>query len=325
MDTDGRYLFLNPVAVKDPEMRNWMIGKTDAEFFIKRGKDLGLADRRRELFLQLMQTKQQVEWEEEMITRTGEKEILLRKMFPVPDEQGTIKMVIGYGINITERKEIEEQVLRSEKRYRDLFNYSQALICTHELNGKIITTNPAILHALQYTEAEMIGKSIKDFIPLAQQHVFETNYLNVINKNGRSQGVFSVLNKSGKKIYLLYQNYKVEEPGLEPYIIGFSQDITQRILAEQELMHAKKLTENSAAAKKAFLATMSHEIRTPMNGILGIAALMAKTNLDNEQKNYLGIIQDSANNLLNIINDILDLEKIEAGKNATGRNTIYDC
>ena len=87
-----------------------------------------------------------------MTTRTGEKEILLRKMFPVPDEQGTIKMVIGYGINITERKEIEEQVLRSEKRYRDLFNYSQALICTHELNGKIITTNPAILHALQYTE-----------------------------------------------------------------------------------------------------------------------------------------------------------------------------
>ena len=56
MDTDGRYLFLNPVAVKDPEMRNWMIGKTDAEFFLKRGKDLGLADRRRELFLHLMQT-----------------------------------------------------------------------------------------------------------------------------------------------------------------------------------------------------------------------------------------------------------------------------
>ena len=141
----------------------------------------------------------------------------------------------------------------------------------------------------------MIGKSIKDFIPIAQQGVFETNYLDVINKNGRSQGVFSVLNKSGKKIYLLYQNYKVEEPGLEPYIIGFSQDITQRILAEQELMHAKKLTEDSAAAKKAFLATMSHEIRTPMNGILGVAALMAKTSLDTEQKNYLGIIQDAAN------------------------------
>ena len=314
LDTDGRYLFLNPVAVKDPDMRNWMIGKTDEEYFIKRGKDLAIADRRRALFLQLMQTKQQVEWEEEMTDRNGEKEILLRKMFPVPDEQGTIKMVIGYGLNITERKKIEELVIRSEKRYRDLFNYSQALICTHALNGKILTINPAILHAMQYTEAEMIGKSIKDFIPLEQQSQFERNYLDVINKNGRSQGVFSVLNKAGKKIYLLYQNYKVEEPDLEPYIIGFSQDITQRILAEQELMHAKKITEDSAAAKKAFLANMSHEIRTPMNGILGIAALMAKTSLDKEQQNYLGMIQDSASNLLAIVNDILDLEKIEAGK-----------
>ena len=62
------------------------------------------------------------------------------------------------------------------------------------------------------------------------------------------------------------------------------------------------------------MANMSHEIRTPMNGILGVAALMAKTILDKEQQHYLGIIQDAANNLLAIVNDILDLEKIEAGK-----------
>ncbi|MEP7279272.1 MAG: ATP-binding protein [Bacteroidota bacterium] len=313
-DTDGHYVFLNPLVVKDPDTRNWMIGKTDEEYCVKRGKDMAIADRRKELFQKLMQTKKEVEWEEATIDENGKKEIFLRKMFPVPDEQGAIKMVIGYGLNITERKEIEEQVIRSEKRYRDLFNYSQALICTHDLNGKIITTNPAILHTLQYTEAEMTGKNIKDFIPLQQQPQFEKNYLDVINKNGRSQGVFSVLNKMGKKIYLLYQNYKMEEPGIEPYIIGFSQDVTQRILAEQELMNAKKLSEESAQLKKAFLANMSHEIRTPMNGILGVAALMAKTPLDKEQQNYLGIIQDAANNLLAVVNDILDLEKIEAGK-----------
>ncbi len=314
LDTDGRYLFLNPIAVKDPAMRNWMIGKTDEEYVAKRGKDKSIADRRKTVFTQLLQTKRQVEWEEEMINAAGEKEIFLRKLFPVPDEQGAIKMVIGYGLNITERKNIEDQVQINEKRYRDIFNYSQALICTHELNGKILTTNPAILHALQYTEAEMIGRSIKDFIPLEQQGQFESNYLDVINKSGRSQGVFSVVNKAGKKIYLLYQNYKVEEPGAKPYIIGFSQDITQRILAEQELMHAKKTTEDSAAAKKTFLANMSHEIRTPMNGILGLAALLAKTTLNAEQQSYLSIIQDSASNLLAIVNDILDLEKIEAGK-----------
>jgi len=104
LDTDGHYLFLNPVAVRDPEMRNWMIGKTDEEYCKRWGKDMAIADRRKILFRQLMDTKQQVEWEEEMVNKNGEKEILLRKMFPVPDEQGAIKMVIGYGINITERK-----------------------------------------------------------------------------------------------------------------------------------------------------------------------------------------------------------------------------
>ena len=314
LDTGGRYVYLNPYAVADPEVRNWMIGKTNEEYCRHRGKSMSIAARRDALLQEVLNTKQPVEWEEEMTNRNGQKEILLRKMFPVPDEQGVIKMIIGYGINITERKRIDEQVVRSEKRYRDLFNYSQALICTHELNGIIMSANPAILHAMQYSEAEMIGRSIKEFIPIAQQAIFETNYLDVINKNGRSQGVFSVLNKTGKKIYLLYQNYKVEEPGKEAYIIGFSQDITQRILAEQELMQAKKLSEESIQTKKTFLANMSHEIRTPMNGILGIAAIMAKTPLNKEQQNYISVIQDAANNLLAVVNDILDLEKIEAGK-----------
>jgi PAS domain S-box-containing protein len=314
LDTAQRYLFLNPVAIGDPSVRSWLIGKTDEDYFRMRGKDMAIANRRKELFQQLMQTKQQVEWEEESVNKKGEKEIHLRKMYPVPDEKGEVKMVIGYGMNITERKKIEEQVQLSEKRYRDLFNYSQALICTHALNGKLISVNPAAQHALQYTEAEMVGKSIKEFVPLEQQSQFEANYLDVINTNGRSQGVFSVISKSGKKIYLLYQNYKVEEHGLEPYVIGFSQDITQRILAEQELLQAKKITEDSARAKETFLANMSHEIRTPMNGVLGIAGLLAKTVLDNQQQNYLKVIQDSANNLLAIVNDILDLEKIEAGK-----------
>ena len=313
-DTGHRYLFLNPVAIGDPSVRNWLIGKTDEDYFRMRGKDMTMANHRKALFQQLMETKQQVEWEEESINKKGEKEIHLRKMFPVPDEKGEVKMVIGYGMNITERKEIEEKVQLSEKRYRDLFNYSQALICTHALNGKLISVNPATQHALQYTQEEMVGKSIREFVPLEQQSQFDTNYLAVINKNGRSQGVFSVISKSGKKIYLLYQNYKVEEPGLEAYIIGFSQDITQRILAEQELLQAKKITEDSAKAKETFLANMSHEIRTPMNGILGIAGLLGKTTLDAQQQNYLKIIQDSANNLLAIVNDILDLEKIEAGK-----------
>jgi CheY-like chemotaxis protein/nitrogen-specific signal transduction histidine kinase len=83
---------------------------------------------------------------------------------------------------------------------------------------------------------------------------------------------------------------------------------------EKELRFTKQLTDEIARAKESFLAHMSHEIRTPMNGILGIASLLSKTQLESQQRNYLQLIQESANNLLVIVNDILDLEKIVAGK-----------
>ncbi|MBS1566191.1 MAG: response regulator [Bacteroidetes bacterium] len=210
-------------------------------------------------------------------------------------------------------REMEERE-KSEKRYRDLFNYCQALICTHDLSGKILTVNPAILVALGYTEEEMVGKNIADFIPQESRLLFDSHYLQEIIKRGRSGGVFIVINKSGRRIYLLYQNYKMEEEGEEPYIIGFSQDITERILAEQELLLTKQISEKASRAKETFLANMSHEIRTPMNGIIGIAGLMAKTELGTQQREFLKMIQDSAQQLLVIVNDILDLEKIEAGK-----------
>jgi signal transduction histidine kinase len=90
-----------------------------------------------------------------------------------------------------------------------------------------------------------------------------------------------------QEIYLLYKNYRVEEPDLDPYVIGFAQDITDRIKMEKELRLTKQLTEEVARAKESFLAHMSHEIRTPMNGILGIASLLRKTELDSQQRNYL--------------------------------------
>jgi len=222
--------------------------------------------------------------------------------------------LIGTHADITFLREMDEKRLKSEKRYRDLFNYCQALICTHDLSGKIITVNPAILEALDYSEHEMVGKNIADFVPAETKVLFGSQYLDEIIKNGRARGVFIVINKSGRRMYLLYQNYKMEEPGIDPYIIGFSQDITERILAEQELLLTKKLTEQASRAKETFLANMSHEIRTPMNGIIGIAGLLAKTSLDTQQRDYLKMVQDSAQNLLVIVNDILDLEKIEAGK-----------
>jgi len=117
----------------------------------------------------------------------------------------------------------------------------------------------------------------------------------------------------GSRVWALQTLQRTEFEG-EPAILAWSYDITGRKRAEEDLRHAKEQAEVAAKSKSEFLATMSHEIRTPMNGVLGMLELMALTQLDTEQTQIVTTVRDSATALLRIIDDILDLSKIEAGK-----------
>jgi PAS domain S-box-containing protein len=109
-------------------------------------------------------------------------------------------------------------------------------------------------------------------------------------------------------------HYERDERGRPRRLIGAMQNITERKRAEQALITAKEEAESATLAKSAFLATMSHEIRTPLNGVLGMAQAMATGELDAEQRARLNVIRQSGESLLAILNDVLDLSKIEAGK-----------
>jgi PAS domain S-box-containing protein len=109
-------------------------------------------------------------------------------------------------------------------------------------------------------------------------------------------------------------------------IMMFTQDITETTLRRDELKQAKLQSEQASIAKSEFLANMSHEIRTPLNGVIGFTDLVLKTKMTDTQKQYLGIVNQSANTLLSIINDILDFSKIESGKLELDidKSDIYD-
>lgn len=313
-DPSHRYLFVNPIGIKNDELRSWIIGKTDEEYCIYKNKDPKIAADRNEIFNQVIASKKQLSWEEKLNLPEGKAEYHLRNLFPVLNEDKEVELVIGFGLNITERKQIEEKLLLNEKRYRDLFNYSQALICTHDLEGNLLSVNPAICNIVGYSSEELIGRNIKEFVPQDKIVNFDEQYLQNVLNNGKAEGVFIIVCKNGEQIYLLYQNYMVEETSSAPYIIGFSQDITNRIKAERELINAKEETERASRVKEVFLANISHEIRTPMNGILGIGGLLYKTHLNPKQQEYTKLILESADNLLHIVNDVLDFTKIESGK-----------
>lgn len=248
-----------------------------------------------------------------LIRKDGSVQWVETNIKPIMNAAGEVVKIQSAVRDIAERRKAEDALKESEKKYRDLINYSRAYFCTHDMQGKLQEVNPYMLDMLGYTSEEMVGHNLKSFLPEHHRANFNS-YLKEFRSKNLVEGIFTVLNKEKEERFLFYKNYKVEEPSTEPYIICIAQDITDRMHAEQQLKQAKEAAEESARVKENFLANMSHEIRTPMNGIMGMASLLNKSPLNPVQKNYIKIIQQSADNLLVVINDILDIAKIESGK-----------
>lgn len=224
--------------------------------------------------------------------------------------------------DVTTRKIYEQEIIKSEKRNRDLINYSQAVICTHDMSGIILSMNPAGCELLGYSRNEIVGKCITDFMPPELRSKFLEEYLVGLQKNHILEGVLKVQSKLKKPISLLFKNYKVKEEGQDKYVIGFAQDITERIEAEKELKNAKQAAEESDRIKELFLSNMSHEIRTPMNGIVGLTKLLLKSPLNEQQRKYAHSVIQNAEELLRVFNNLFDFNKLKEGRSKVKKATF---
>ena len=232
---------------------------------------------------------------------------------PLPRPDGTVQ-VLGVSTDITALKQAQHTLERSEKQYRDLMQYAQALICTYTLDGTVLSVNPALATMLNKPAGELVGRPMATYLLPEDQPIFG-DYLARIAAEGEAEGVSRVVPWGQQRPrYLLYRNFMVREAGQQPYIISHSHDITDRIQAEQQTQRACEEAEATARARENFLANMSHEIRTPMNGVLGMTTQLARTRLDARQQELVRIIQASGQHLLAVLNDVLDMAKITAGK-----------
>jgi PAS domain S-box-containing protein len=312
-NSNHEYLFVNPRGIKDEELRKWIVGKRDEDYCALRNRPVNIAHERRATFNKVLESKQTSEWEERYVLSNGNEQYVLRRLFPVLNNAGKVYLVIGYGIDITERKKFEVALKANEEKYRGIIANMNLGLMEMDKNGKIIFANQTLLKMTGINEVEANGYNSKRFLDTSSVNLVEERLKQ--RAEGISEAYEVQTNINGQRGWWFVSSAPKYSPaGKHVGSIVICLDITNQKKLEQELIKSREQAEQLAKAKEIFLANMSHEIRTPMNAILGMGNQLAKTNLTEQQNFYLNTIATAAENLLVIINDILDFSKIEAGK-----------
>ena len=233
--------------------------------------------------------------------------------------------------DITERKKFENKLVDLTNIQNAILNGTDYSIIYTDTDGMIRSFNNGAEKMLGYNSEEIINihnpaifHEPKEVVSKAKELTKELGveikvgfevFVSKAKNNQIETNEWTYIKKSGDTLTVLLSVSAIHNSFNEIIgYLGIARDITQQKKAQEEILLAKHKAEESSKAKESFLANMSHEIRTPMNGILGMSKLLSSADLSDKNRTFLNSIQTSANNLLVIINDILDLSKIESGK-----------
>jgi PAS domain S-box-containing protein len=215
-------------------------------------------------------------------------------------------------------RELEE----SRERYRELVENANSIILRIDSSGRITFANEFAISFFGYSEDELLGHSITStIVPPTERSGRDLSRLmrELIEHPGKfATREYENVRRSGERVWIAWANRPIlDTDGRLSGVLCVGNDITCLKRAEAELVKAKEAAEAADRIKSAFLATMSHELRTPLNSIVGFTGILLQGlagPLNDEQKKQLGMVQTSSRHLLALINDVLDISKIEAGQ-----------
>lgn len=238
--------------------------------------------------------------------------------YPQKDANGEITALFGTTQDITKRKRAEIALQENEQKLRSYIENSPHGIFITDGTGRYIEANEAACKTVGYPREELIQLNVADLMTEMSQEVGLASFAELV-ETGKTSAELQYVKKDGTIRWWSVDGVKLNDDR----IMGFTTDITERKEAETALLQAKQEAERANQAKSIFLANMSHDLRTPLNGILGYAQLLKHDpSLNHNQHQAIETIERSGHLLLNLINDILDLAKIEAGKTELIKDTF---
>ncbi|MFM7767875.1 MAG: PAS domain-containing protein, partial [Bacteroidota bacterium] len=270
-DMNHRYLFVNPMGIKNPEIRQWIIGKDDFEYCEMRGRDPHLAVKRREVFNKVVETKGTVEYIDSILMPDGKTTHTFRRFYPLI-KNGELQYVIGYGVDVTSIVEAEEMVKRQKNFYESMLDRMpiDVGVIDHEL--RFVYLNKKAVKRDEIREW-LIGKTEQDFVDKTGKGSELTSkreeMMHAAMATGETQQWRETYREGAPdEMHVLRTISPYDGANNEKFLLATGSDVTAIALAEKELTRNNEVLQKTNSELDRFVYSTSHDLRAPLTSVL---------------------------------------------------------